>query len=240
MPSTTPLPTILCLHGHGTSGDIFRLQSRRIVLALEKSFRFVFIDAPIESLPGPGVAPVFSELGPFWRWHYDRAMLDNINMAPDELDAERRTTRELLGSHVDRINRNSGEGGVAGVMAFSQGTRVATGLLLDAELGRNITFAIIICATFPILAIDQSQAVIGTASGTVAQKLGIPSIHLHGSYDPWHAEGVLLKQTYYEEKLASSIKFKGGHQVPTGKEEAEEVASWVRDMWKRRAEFTLA
>ncbi|KAH8169124.1 serine hydrolase (FSH1) domain-containing protein [Sarocladium implicatum] len=239
MPSLSPLPTILCIHGHGTSGEIFRLQSRRIVQALDKSFRFVFIDAPFESLPGPGVVPVFSELAPFWRWHCDGATLNKSDITQEEIDAERRTTRDMLASQVDKINQDS-PGGVAGIMAFSQGTRVATGLMLDAELRKNIKFAIIICGTFPVLAVDQSQIAAVGVSATVAQKLGIPSIHLHGSYDPWHAEGIRLKQTYYDENLASSIKFKGGHQVPAGKKEAEEVASWVQDMWKRRDEFTLA
>lgn len=235
-----PLPTILCIHGQGTNGAIFRLQARRIVQSLEKSFRFVFVDAPFECLPGPGVVPVFSELAPFLRWHCDETTLDKFDMTREELDAERKAARDLLAGHVDKINREAGSGGgVAGIMAFSQGTRVATGMMLDPELRRGIKFAILICGTFPVLAIGGD----GSKSAAVAtqgeQKLGVPSIHLHGSYDPWQAEGVRLKQTYYDEKLVSTIRFSGGHQVPAGSKETEEVASWVRDKWKRRDELTV-
>lgn len=256
MPSPSPLPTILCIHGHGTSGEIFRLQSRRIVQALEKSFSFVFVDAPFESLPGPGVVPVFSELAPFWRWHCDGATLNKSEITQKEIDGERGTARDLLASHIERINGQAAGagGGVVGIMAFSQGTRVATGLMLDAELGGDIKFAILICGTFPVLALGRDEAKVTTTTATtklaipplpngaktVGRRLGIPSIHLHGSYDPWNAEGIRLKQSYYDEKLVSTIKFKGGHQVPAGNKEAEEVASWVRDIWKRRRdEFTL-
>jgi pimeloyl-ACP methyl ester carboxylesterase len=143
------LPTIICIHGHGTNGAIFRLQAARIVQALRDKFRFVFVDAPFTSLPGPGVVPVFSDFKPFLRWHCDENALGKFDITAEELEEERRGARELL---AGVMTANAGDGdGVVGVMAFSQGTRVATGLLLDPELGQSIKFAIMICGTFPSL-----------------------------------------------------------------------------------------
>lgn len=233
MTAPTPLPTILCIHGQGTNSAIFRLQARRIVQPLEKSFRFVFVDAPFECPPGPGVVPVFSELAPFLRWHLDETTLDKFDITREELDAERKASRALLSDHIDKINQQGGAG-VVGIMAFSQGTRVATGLMMDPELRGNIKFAVLICGTFPVLSVARD----GTAA-TPSSKLDIPSIHLHGSYDPWQAEGIRLKQTYFDEKLVSTIKFSGGHQVPAGSKETDEVVAWVQDKWRRRDEGGL-
>src|SRR5271169_5143167 len=64
----TFLPTILCLHGHGTSATIFEAQTRNIRSALRSQFKFVYIDAPYESEPGPGVLPCFADSGPYYTW----------------------------------------------------------------------------------------------------------------------------------------------------------------------------
>lgn len=149
------LPTILCIHGHGTNGAIFRLQARRIVQALQTKFRFVFVDAPFSSLPGPGVVPVFSGFKPFLRWHCDEATLNKFDITPEELEDERRTAREMLADHIAQADAAGGP--VVGVMAFSQGTRVATGLMLDPELGRHFQFAVLICGTFPALPVSSQE-----------------------------------------------------------------------------------
>lgn len=234
--STTPpkqqkgLPTIICIHGQGTNGAIFRLQARRIVQALQHRFRFVFVDAPFGALPGPGVLPAFAGLGPFLRWHCDDNTLDKFDITLDELEAERDQARALLAGSLEGND-------VVGVMAFSQGTRVATGLMLDEDgLGSRLKFAILICGTFPALLVGGTAGKQnGGAQSSLAkpnQVLEIPSIHLQGSYDPWSTEGVRLKNTYYAPDLAKTVKFNGGHQVPAGTKEAAEVAMWVLEMFK--------
>lgn len=50
-------PAILCLHGGGTNVTIFKVQTIRIQRALSSHFEFVFLDAPFEAEPGPGVHP---------------------------------------------------------------------------------------------------------------------------------------------------------------------------------------
>ncbi|KAE8354410.1 hypothetical protein BDV28DRAFT_147141 [Aspergillus coremiiformis] len=46
---------------------------------------------------------------------------------------------------------------IVGVMGFSQGTRVATGVCLDGELGQTIQFAILIAGTFPVLSLPARE-----------------------------------------------------------------------------------
>ncbi|KAK8127000.1 uncharacterized protein PG998_002759 [Apiospora kogelbergensis] len=185
------LPTILCLHGAGTNGTVFRLQSRRIIQALQHAFRFVFVDAPFEALPGPGVIPTFEQLRPYFRWHCDENAVGEFNIDLADVAREREQVRSLLTAHLTRENgvekeeeelqeeeaaaQRSGGGhsdghnrgpGVVGVMAFSQGTRVATGLCLDPELGRDIHFAILIAGTFPALHLSSTAASCSAAIGS--------------------------------------------------------------------------
>lgn len=70
MPSSTwarpgGKPAILCLHGGGTTGDIFHIQTIRLRRELSDKFDFVFVDAPFERVAGPNVLPVFEGAGPF-------------------------------------------------------------------------------------------------------------------------------------------------------------------------------
>ncbi|KAK2809720.1 hypothetical protein FQN50_003565 [Emmonsiellopsis sp. PD_5] len=63
-----PLPAILCLHGSGTSSEIFQIQTIRLRRELSDRFSFVFVNAPFETEPGPGVLPVFADVGPYYTW----------------------------------------------------------------------------------------------------------------------------------------------------------------------------
>ncbi len=59
-PEDLTLPRILCLHGGGVTGAIFKAQFRSFLRALGDHFRFVFVDAPFFCDEGVGVAPVYS------------------------------------------------------------------------------------------------------------------------------------------------------------------------------------
>ncbi|XHG08834.1 hypothetical protein AWENTII_011923 [Aspergillus wentii] len=160
----TPLPAILCLHGHGTNAAIFHLQARRIVSALHTRFRFIFVNAPFDSPPGPGVQPAFTDLGPFYRWHCDSTVVGEFDITSEDVERERRHVRDLLTGYFER--ENAGEGpGIVGIMAFSQGTRLATGICMDRELRKGVKFAILIGGTFPTLDVDvfENEAVGMTA-----------------------------------------------------------------------------
>lgn len=214
--------------------------------ALHTRFRFVFVDAPFKSPPGPGIRPAFTDFGPFWRWHCDPNIINEFDITPEDVARERRHVRGLLRSYFER-ERAVGGPGIVGVMAFSQGTRVATGLCLDRELRKGVQFAILIASTFPSLDLtapeeeaDEALEELGFPSrpspaASSADKtppssrwndhrVNIISIHIQGTADPWASEGARLREAYYNPELATTIKFHGGHQVPTGATEARMIA----------------
>ncbi|KAK2737578.1 hypothetical protein FQN55_001008 [Onygenales sp. PD_40] len=79
-----PLPAILCLHGAGTSSEILHIQTIRLRRELSDRFSFVFVDAPFETEPGPGVLPVFADVGPYYTW------VDPRPSSPPPRSSERR------------------------------------------------------------------------------------------------------------------------------------------------------
>lgn len=150
--STSDLPIILCFHGVGTNGTIFEIQARSIIQSLKTEFNFLFLNAPFATLPGSGVAASFGDLKPYFRWHCDRLSAERFDIRMDDIERERMTVRALLLSKLEECGKHK----IVGVMAFSQGARVATAFCLDEELGKNIKFAILIAGTFPILPLSKN------------------------------------------------------------------------------------
>ena len=121
-------------------------------------------------------------------------------------------------------------------MAFSLGARVATGLMLDDILGvagagalKGIKFSVFICGTFPALGVGEED---GVGRGGEEKKLAVASIHVQGSGDPWAAEGQKLMERYFDQAMARTVKFTGGHQVPSGIKETAEIAALVMEVWE--------
>ncbi|CAK7562586.1 MAG: hypothetical protein SEPTF4163_000434 [Sporothrix epigloea] len=59
---------VLCLHGKGTSGDIFRSQTAALRAKLDRSFEFNFVDGPIETSPAPGLDKLFDAGSKAYAW----------------------------------------------------------------------------------------------------------------------------------------------------------------------------
>lgn len=198
---------------------------------------------------------MFDDMGPFWRWHCDENILDRFDITQSDVAREKRQVRRML-AHQMKLASSLDKGpGVVGLMAFSQGTRVATGVCLDTELGERIRFIILIGGTFLSLDLnvfDQeeecgpndemsgyqhpSDEKLRYGGGSEVSfirpqpdfiTIGIPSFHIQGIADPWLSEGVRLRETYYDPDIATSISFKGRHEVPTGKSEAVLIAKSV-------------
>jgi predicted esterase len=254
------LPIIICFHGAGTNATIFQIQAHSIIQSLKTKFNFLFLDAPFASLPGPGVAPLFSDLKPFFRWHCDRLSAERFNVEMDEIERERKAVRALL---LDKLLHH-GRHKIVGVMAFSQGARVATAFCMDEELGKDIKFAIMIAGTFPILSlarnIEQDSDVVslyreqrGLSGPAILDhqeggpdvnsscwsrpcrppRVQIPSVHVRGLRDPWLSEGERLLKTYYNQDQALVVEFNGGHQVPVAKKDVDQITEGVMKLWEQ-------
>lgn len=255
--SNGTLPAILCFHGHGTNSVIFRYQIRHITQALDKTFRFIFLDAPFEvQHAGPGAGPAFADARPFRRWQSDEAVAAAFGVSKDQVDSERQQVRELIHKALLQAKESNANGsesgpgaeaeGVVGVIAFSQGSRIAAGMCLDPELGARLQFAVLICGLVPPAPLGASDATTRASSADafgLEEKKGVEkqgqaqvrselvSIHIHGTQDPWRVQSEKLIDTYFNRERAQVFTFEGSHEVPGDVSVAADVTRGILQAW---------
>ncbi|KAF5858314.1 hypothetical protein ETB97_004594 [Aspergillus alliaceus] len=225
-------PAIICLHGHGSSGEIFQAQSQNLTRVLSPHFRFLFLNSPITTAQaGVGVPLYYAHIKPHRRWHQDRNTIGLFDVTVEDVERERRVVRDSLKDVIERERRNGPGAGVVGVMGFSQGTRVATAVCLDPELGRDIKFAIMICGICPSLPLSAAET-------QVSRPLDIVSVHVQGIGDPWLAKGTRLSKQYFNQRLATVVRFKGGHEIPVKTGDVQNIAEVMAEYRDRdRGEY---
>ena len=224
------LPAILCLHGAGTSARIFRFQARNIASALKDHFRLVFLDAPIKSQPGPNVLPYFESVPPYWRW------VTNVGRDGAGSEMERREVEEVDKVIRKTIDDKGGPKKFVGVMGFSQGCRVAAGLLLrqreqtlQGEIDHTFPrfkFALFVGGGFPpIRFVDMSEN----------EAIDVPTVHAWGKDDP---QGPATRKLIVECNALSpmELEFEGGHHMPMTMAESRKMASLVLDAYRETTE----
>ncbi|EHA55894.1 hypothetical protein MGG_08360 [Pyricularia oryzae 70-15] len=174
-----PTKAILCLHGGGTSGNIFRMQLAKIRLQLKDEFEFVFMDAPYPADAGPGILPIFAAAAPFFGWFGGSSAdidgrLETINTSVRAAIEGWAASRTTLAT-------------IVGILAFSEGALAASMLLWQQERGRLpwlpvVRFAVLISCFFP----DQAAAYMAAdeaATGHERTLIRVPTLHLHGRQD---------------------------------------------------------
>ncbi|KAL8728942.1 MAG: hypothetical protein Q9166_005037 [cf. Caloplaca sp. 2 TL-2023] len=215
------LPCLLCLHGGGTSAYIFSIQTRRLQRALAKHFRFVFVDGPFECPAGPGVLPFFEGMGPYRRW---------IN----EHGCDEDKVRPLLKKRMAEDGGN-----FVGVLGFSQGARLALGLLHEkeerrAEAFNHFGFGIFICGTYPPLGLSSALFPITPTAQFESQYweekheniLTIPTVHVMGGKDPFLHKSRLLSQCS-DPTSTTILEFDMGHHLPVLPADTQRLANKV-------------
>ncbi|KAL8826959.1 MAG: hypothetical protein Q9170_007203, partial [Blastenia crenularia] len=221
MKPETDLPCLLCLHGGGTSAYIFSIQTRRLQNALAKHFRFVFLDAPFECPAGPGVLPFFDGFGPYRRW-------------VDADGNDRGQVRPLL-----RKAMAEDGGNFVGVLGFSQGARLALGLLHEKqekhpEAFEQFGFGVFICGTYPPLSLSSAlfpatpTAMFESQYWEERHKdiLSLPSIHVVGSKDPFAYRSRLLVRCSQTSSL-TVMEFNMGHHLPVMPADTRRLADGI-------------
>jgi len=213
--TASPLPSILCLHGGGTNSTIFNIQTIRLQRALSQHFNFVFLDAPFPALPGPGVLPIFEGCGPFLRW----TPSPTANTLPEE-------TRNLI-----TIARKETE--FVGVLGFSQGAKLAAGLLLEQYVKgtKLFKFGVLLMGTSPPLASGLTEEERGT-------RIGVPSVIVVGKEDPWCEEGRRLFEEFWEREKATLVELDIGHRLPTLEKETRMIVNEILRLYKDTKEDT--
>jgi len=118
-----------------------------------------------------------------------------------------------------------------GVLGFSQGCRVAAGLLLEQMSGKGVgegdglAFAVFANGTCPPLAWELSEAERG-------RLIDCPTLHVIGLQDPHREGGRMLYGSHCEKQKAALLEFEVGHRFPTAEEDTEEVVAEILRMYR--------
>ncbi|KAJ9618532.1 uncharacterized protein PV06_09226 [Exophiala oligosperma] len=223
------LPAILCLHGGGSNSTVFKIQTRRLIWTLEKQFRFVFVQAPIEGTPGHGMLPVFASCAPFYRWVNRRFKAGESEVEPtpqEEIDA----IDKLI---LDTMDANGGVDSFKGVIGFSQGARLTAGLLLrqkiqerdSGESKTKFAFGIMIGGPYPPIGLSQQ---VNAADYPLLK--GIPTVHAWGKDD--HVKpGCEALAKMCESDVCFTMDFEGGHHLPLKDVEAKDLCDLIMAAW---------
>jgi predicted esterase len=211
----TSLPTILCLHGAGTNSAIFNVQTIRLQRALSSKFNFIFLDGPFPGPPGPGVLPVFESCGPFLRW--------TRSPADSNLPEETKTLITTVCKETEFV----------GVLGFSQGAKLAAGLLLEQQVrGRKgFRFGVLLMGVSPPL-------VSGLSDEQRATKIAVPSVVVLGKEDPWRNEGRRLYDEFWETGKANLLELEIGHRLPDLEAENKMVVDEILRLYRETGEGT--
>lgn len=224
-------PRILCLHGGGTCSSIFRIQVGSLERMLAKYVDFVYVDAPFECPPGPGVLPIFAGAGPFYKW----------TSGPDHErpNDEKPSDFSIIQDKIRTLTEEDGP--FIGILAFSQGVRTAAALLsrvnptlqhdgllkTTEERAWGFSFGILIAGTFPPLhsgIISNSEIAEDSAA-----RITVPTLHVLGKHDPFRAESLQVLRQCCEPLDTTVVNFNGNHEVPTNGEALDLIAGHVKD-----------
>jgi pimeloyl-ACP methyl ester carboxylesterase len=229
------LPRILCLHGGGTSKVIFQFQARRLIRALRPHFRLVFVDAPFESAPGPGVLPVFEGAGPYYEW-----------LTKDDEGEEQ--VRSLL---QRKLHEDDGAP-VVGVLGFSQGTRIGSGLLHEQEqngaFAPSLCFGVFLNGNYPPLRQRSNPSTLlpSISEFTLHESakewkeahegiIHLPSVHVLGRQDDILPRGQLLARCF-DPATATIFEFDNGHYLPTRDDDTQKIADEIVRIYRAEQE----
>lgn len=223
------LPRILCLHGGGTSALIFRFQTRKLVKVLRPHFRFVYLDAPFETEAGAGVLPTFEGVGPFFTFI-------------PKTEAEEETVQLTL---QKKLTEEDGAP-VVGVLGFSQGGKIASGLLHEQQQTQNVApglrFGVIINGSYPPLRQPSNPSTTlprlteSTRKEWSPQHEGcihLPSVHVHGTLDDALENHRLLARCY-DPSMATVMEFENGHHMPTSEDDIQKIADEILRIYHKQ------
>ncbi|TVY82190.1 Esterase FUS5 [Lachnellula suecica] len=218
-PPEHKLPAILCLHGSGVNVEIFRLQTVRLQNALSNSFEFVFLNGPVEAPAGAGILPIFEGCEPFFRW---KKTGDNIY--EKDLDKE---TRDYLQKEMKKRDD------WVGILGFSQGGRVAAGLLMEQEeeqkadmYGDEGGFK------FGVFTMTPAPPMTALAHRESPELIKTPSLHVVGMQDHWYDSSIAMQSDYFDSKTSKLIEIDIGHRLPTADADTKMIAREILRMYK--------
>ena len=198
---------------------IFSVQTARLQRALRNQFKFIFVDAPYETTPGPGVLPIFKGCGPYYRW----------------IVREGEDDRKIRNTLYHRVEEPDA-GGIVGVLGFSQGCRMAAGLLQDQQDGcesipAGFKFGVFVCGAYPPIRLSKKFSLSIPSGADMTEEandelITIPSIHVHGLQDQW-LENARTLAGYFDKSTSQVMEFDMDHQMPAVQANTDKLAQAI-------------
>ncbi|KAI1841187.1 hypothetical protein JX266_012576 [Neoarthrinium moseri] len=245
------LPRILCLHGGGTNARIFKAQCRMIERALKQHFRFAYAEAPYLCEPGPDVVSVYADYGPFKRW---------LRWLPEHKELDNQTAINDITKQITTAMREDDQAGASGpwvgLLGFSQGAKLAASLLFqhqkrverlgEAGAGSTWRFAVLLAGRAPIVSLDPEtfrSSMLADASqiglpgapdlmeaASDEHILKLPTIHVHGLYDPSLHLHRDLMDNYCDGDSVRVLEWDGGHRVPLKATDVNPLVEYILEI----------
>ncbi|EME47374.1 hypothetical protein DOTSEDRAFT_145976, partial [Dothistroma septosporum NZE10] len=232
--TTLNIPRLLCFHGGGTNSKIFKVQCRGLEKALRETFRFVYVEAPYISYPGPDVVQVYKHMAPFKGWLRWRDE-DELRSSPEAVER----INAAIKIAIDEDDKEGATGEFVGVLGFSQGAKLAASILYTQQQLREVMhersgwppfrFGILLAGRTPMVWLNADyDGPIGTVDAAAvstaptdhlppmldSQKLSVPTLHVHGMQDP----GLPLHRKFLHNCCDSSsttlLEWDGSHRIP--------------------------
>ncbi|APA15018.1 hypothetical protein sscle_14g097880 [Sclerotinia sclerotiorum 1980 UF-70] len=208
-PNNRHLPRVLCLHGAGSSGAIFRIQTRALQKALQHHFRLIFLDAPIESTPGPGILPVFEGAGPYFRW--------------TDTDANK------AWKVIQQVLNNPDGAPFVGILGFSEGATVIADILHRLQNDDGAA-AVIPRLGFCVL---MAATMLHIESPPLDARIQMPTIHVHGSSDHVLEECKQLLTEFFDPTCSEVLRWEGPHEVMVQKADVRRLVDMILELSMR-------
>lgn len=237
-----PPRALLCIHGAGGSAAVFRVQLAKLSAALRNDFQLVYVTAPFPSDAGPGVLPLFQDMGPFYTWFAknDGNGSGNNNDANEESNTRIEERVRALDAPINKVvqdwQETSPESPIVGVVAFSEGALVATLLLWQQQMGRlpwlpTLSIAMFICCYYR----DEVTEYIKSASPEreADSLIKVPTLHLQGRQDFGRDGSRKLAETHYTPRFAHVLEFQGTHQFPNRRPDIEETVKRFLELHRK-------
>ncbi|QRD93232.1 serine hydrolase FSH [Aspergillus flavus] len=228
------LPRIACFHGGGSSAAIYEIQCSFLTALLAHEFQFEFFEGPFDSIAGPGILPAFGGFEPYKSW-FSKGESNGHNWTEQD-------SLEWVWTMMEE--RRAGQGGEwVGVMGFSEGTRIASGLLLDQQsrekLGLRpavpsiqLRFGVLCMGGGPPMAAHFDYVSAGTTTND-QRVIRIPTLHMHGLRDKFLALGRDQYNTYFDPSRAFLFEVDYHHAMPWLEKESLALAQRIQSLHKK-------
>ena len=228
---------------------IFELQMRYFITSLSRDFRLVFADGPWPSEMHEDLKPVYSHMGPCYRWANWK-----LHHPPNN---DCTAIGEIEDALTNAMDKDEGEGEWVGLLGFSQGAALAFSILLENQLrlqrdpsatafaGVNWGFGIIMAGRAPPFSLNpitqnshHYNSVTKPSHGRdkasfsdpFPHRLRTPTLHVHGMRDgglELHRDLVGCFASPIHTRL---VEWDGAHRIPFRGVDVEKIAEAILEV----------